>query len=340
MPRDPEAILALRLGGIGEVLAVTPALRALRDRWPRARITLLAERPSFEVALPWVDDVVEANLPYRAQGLRQILNPRLWAQSLRLVERVLSRRWDLFLDFHHRFARRHALKPLLAALLSRAPRRVGFSPGLFLTDAAADPDDRPMPERLPSLLAPLGLTLKHPRPALQTRAEDREWVDALLEAAGLAGRRMIVIAPGSSRPVQRWGALRFREAASRLSVHGPVIAIGTAEERELCAEALPPGGVNLAGRTTVGRLGALLAHAAVVVANDSGPMHLAVAAGAPVVGLFRPGERIRWGGYRERFKALWREGPGAEEGLTLSQIPVDEVVACAEDLLRAHPPRP
>jgi ADP-heptose:LPS heptosyltransferase len=118
------------------------------------------------------------------------------------------------------------------------------------------------------------------------------------------------------------------------------VAIGSGAERDLCASALPPGGVNLAGRTTVGRLGALLARVSLVLANDSGPLHLAVAAGAPVVGLFRPGERVRWGGYRGRFRALWKEGEGAAEGRTLARITVDEVVEAAEDLLRAHPPRP
>lgn len=340
MPRDPEQILALRLGGIGEVLAVTPSLRAVRERFPRARITLLAERPSFEVALPWVDDVVIAQGPFRAGALGSLLKPGLYAESLRLIEQLLRRKYDLFLDFHHLFARRHAIKPLLVALLSRARRRIGFGDGFFLTDPVPDPDDRHMAERNSAFLAPLGIRIEDSRPILRVTEADREWVDALLAALQLSGRRIIAVAPGSSREVQRWGTDRFRDAAARLSRTGSVVVVGSPSERELC-EAVAAGAMNLAGRTTVGRLAALLQRCALLVANDSGPLHMAYAVGTPVVGLFRPGEVRRWGSYAEsrRFRALTKEGPGAQEGKTLPLISVDEVVNAAEELLGENTPR-
>jgi len=341
MPRDPDQILALRLGGIGEVLAVTPSLRAVRDRFPRARITLLAERPSFEVALPFVNDVVVAQGPFRAGGVGSLLKPGIYAESLRLIERLLRRKYDLFLDFHHRFARRHAIKPLLVALLSRARRRVGFGPGFFLTDPVPDPDDRHMAERNRAFLSPLGIRIEDSRPILRISAADQEWVDALLDALRLRGRRIVAVAPGSSRPVQRWGTERFRDAAARLSRTASIVVVGSEGEREL-GEAVAAGALNLAGRTTVGRLAALLQRCALLVANDSGPLHMAYAVGTPVVGLFRPGEVRRWGSYTEarRFRALSKEGPGAQEGRTLSLIPVDDVVNAAEELLGENTPRP
>src|SRR5262245_35514267 len=166
MPRDPENILALRLGGIGEVLAITPSLRAVRERFSRARITLLAERPSCEVALPWVDEVVVAQGPFRAVALKSLFEVEFYSDSLRLVERLLRRKYDLYLDCHHLFAWRHAIKPLLVSLLTRAPRRVGFGSGFFLTDGVPDPDDRHMSERNAALLAPLGIRLEDSRPLL------------------------------------------------------------------------------------------------------------------------------------------------------------------------------
>jgi len=340
MPRDPENILALRLGGIGEVLAVTPALRAVRERFSRAWITLLAERPSCDVALPWVDEVVVAQGPFRAVAPKSLLDPGFYSDSLRLMERLLRRKYDLFLDFHHLFAWRHAIKPLLISLLTRAPRRVGFGSGFFLTDVVPDPDDRHMSERNGAFLAPLGIRLEDSRPILSVAPADQEWVDALLAALRLPHKTLIAVAPGSSRPVQRWGTDRFREAARRLSTHGTIVTVGSESERELCEE-VAAGAVNLAGRTTVGRLAALLRRASLLVANDSGPLHMAYAVGTPVVGLFRPGEVRRWGSYGEtrRFRALTREGAGAERGETLPLIPVDEVVAVAEELLGANPPR-
>ena len=341
MPRDPEQILALRLGGIGEVLAVTPSLRAVRERFPRARITLLAERPSYEVALPWVDEVVVAQGPFRAGALGSLLSPGLYAESLRLIEQILQRKYDLFLDFHHLFARRHAIKPFLVALLSRARRRVGFGPGFFLTDPVPDPDDRHMSERNRAFLSPLGISIEDSKPILRVSPADQEWVDALLAALQLEGRRLIAMAPGSSRPVQRWGADRFRETATRLSRTASIIAVGTPTERGLC-DAITSGALNLAGRTTVGRLAALLRRCSLLVANDSGPLHMAYAVGTPVVGLLRPAEVRRWGSYGEtrRFRALSKEGPGAQEGKTLPLISVDEVVHAAEELLGENTPRP
>lgn len=341
MPRDPEHILVLRLGGIGEVLAITPALRAVRARFARAWITLLAETPASEVAREWVDEVVRADAPYRARRLSSLFSARLYAEGVRLVERLLRRKYDLFLDFHHLFAWRHAVKPFLVSLVARAPRRVGFGAGFFLTDPVPDPDDRPMVDRNRAFLAPLGIGLEDPRPSLGVAEADREWVDSLLAAAGLAGKRLIAFGPGSSRSVTRWGAERFREAAARLVSRGTIVLVGTAEERGLC-ESVAPGAVNLAGHTTVGRLAALLRRCALLVSNDSGPFHMAYALGTPVVGIFRPGEVRRWGSYGEagRFRALFREGPGAEEGRTLPLVTVDEVVSAAEALLDANPARP
>jgi ADP-heptose:LPS heptosyltransferase len=337
MPREPESILALRLGGIGEVLAVRPALLALRRRYAGARLALLAEEPACEVARDAVHEVISANLPFRAQGLRALLDPRLYAQSARLVERLLGRTWDLFLDFHHRFAWRHALKPVLVSMLSRAPRRVGFDKGragFFLTDSVPDPDDRHMARRPRALLAALGIPLPDAEPVLEVAPADRRWVADL----GLQGP-VIAVSPGSSDPVKRWPVGSFAETARRLASRGLVVVTGSADERALCSE-IP--GLNLAGRTTVGQLAALLERSSLLVATDSGPVHIAYAVGTPVVGLFLPRASRQWGSYRDtrRFRALFREGPGAGRGLTLPLITPDEVVASAQELLDAPPARP
>lgn len=330
MARPPDSILVLRLGGIGEVLAITPALRAIRDAWPRARVTLLAERPACEVAGTLVDEVIVANAPYRANGVASLLRPRFYVESMALLEGLLRRRFDLYLDFHHLFGWRHILKPMMIALLSRAPRRVGFTngtAGFFLTDPVPDPDDRHMTERSRALLASLGVTLGDTKPILSVAPGDRAWMDS----SGLTPP-LIAISPGSSRPVTRWGVERFAEVARRLASRGTIVLIGTRDERALC-EAIP--GVNLAGKTTVGRVAALLERCSLLVTNDSGPLHIAYALGTPVVGIFRPVEYRRWGAYSDtrRFRAFYREGPGAQEGATLPLITVDEVVAAGLELL-------
>lgn len=323
MAREPESVLVLRLGGIGEVLAITPALQAVRRRFPRARITLLAERPAADVAVGLVDEILTANAPYRANGIRSLLRPDFYLESFRLAEDLLRRKFDLFLDFHHLFGWRQILKPLVVGLLSRAPRRVGFTnggAGFFLTDPVPDPDDRPMAERSRALLCELGVELGDARPVLEAAPADREW------AAPYEGA--IAISPGSSRPVTRWGADRFAEVARRLSARAKIVVIGTKDERELCAR-IP--GENLAGRTTLGQVIGLLERCSLLISNDSGPLHIACALGTPVIGIFRPLEYRRWGAYSDR--AFYREGPGAQNGETLNQITVDEVASAAEKML-------
>jgi heptosyltransferase-2 len=76
--------------------------------------------------------------------------------------------------------------------------------------------------------------------------------------------------------------------------------IGSDRERGLCAEVakLAPGAINFAGETSLSELAALIARAAICVTNDSGPMHLAVALGRPVVGVFGPTDPVWAGPYR------------------------------------------
>jgi ADP-heptose:LPS heptosyltransferase len=337
MSREPERILALRLGGIGEVLAVTPALRRVRERFPRARMTLLAEEPAGEVAGGIVDEVISVNAVYRAQRLGDLFGGRFLEQSCRLVRGLLRRSFDLFLDFHHRVAWRHAVKPAVVAALSRAPRRVGFDKGragFFLTDPVPDPDEGHMTLRSQRLLPALGITPSWEEPRLEVAEADRRWAAQLN-----LGSPLVAFSPGASASLKRWPVEGFAEVARRLARRATVVVTGSEAERELCAR-VP--GLNLAGMTRVGQLAALLERCSLLVSTDSGPVHVAYAVGTPVVGIFLPRAFREWGSYRDarRIRALWREGPGAERGATLPLITPDEVVRAAEDLLDAPPARP
>ncbi|MBI2899405.1 MAG: glycosyltransferase family 9 protein [Planctomycetes bacterium] len=339
MEKPLESVLALRLGGIGEVLSITPALKALRRTFPRVRVTLLAERPACEVAAGLVDEVIAANALYRANGLRSLLRPRFYTESVRLVEGLLRRKFDLFLDFHHLPGWRHVLKPVAIGILSRAPRRIGYDGGpmgFFLTEKAHDPPDRHMMERTRTVMARLGVEVTDSRPIFAVSDADRAWAASL----GLDGP-LVAVSPGASNAVKMWDVERFAEVARRLSAEARIVVTGSADERALCAR-VP--GVNLAGAMNLGRFAALLERCRLLVSNDSGPVHIAYAVGTPVVGIFLPRAYREWGTYADaaKFRALYRDGPGAQRGKTLKEITVEEVVAAAREFLESHEtaPRP
>ena len=109
--------------------------------------------------------------------------------------------------------------------------------------------------------------------------------------AELAGRDFVVLVPGSSphRPAKRWPVSRYGELARRLSDLGYVpVVVGTKEERGLAAEIANgcPEAVDLAGRTDLTELAALVRNARLTIGNDTGVCHLAAVSGSPVVVLF------------------------------------------------------
>jgi ADP-heptose:LPS heptosyltransferase len=126
-------------------------------------------------------------------------------------------------------------------------------------------------------------------------------VAALLDRPGVAGRPLAVLFPGTQWETKHWHAGGFIEVARHLEATGrAVVLAGTPAERDRCrlvAEGCPRVH-DLCGQTMLSELAALLRRAEVCVTNDSGPMHLAVALGRPVVSVFGPTDPVWIGPYR------------------------------------------
>jgi len=126
-------------------------------------------------------------------------------------------------------------------------------------------------------------------------------IDALLDYYDIGKAQLAAIAPGTNWETKQWRAGGFAEVARHFLQKGFAVAlIGSDCERGLCAEVarLAPGAINFAGETSLSELAALTARAAICVTNDSGPMHLAVALGRPVVSVFGPTDPVWAGPYR------------------------------------------
>jgi lipopolysaccharide heptosyltransferase I len=289
-------ILLIKLSSVGDVVHAVPVLAGLRRRFPEARIDWLIRPDCADLVRchPALSGVVP--FPRRAAGPwdhgEQLL------ESVRAVRRA---RYDLVVDLHGQ------LRSGLYALASRAPVRLGYAGWregacFAYTHRVAEPTrERHAIERYLWFGERLGFPPGEPELALRLPPETDAAAEQLLASRGLLGRGLAILAPGTVWQTKRWGAAGFAAVIRHLAAQGLVVLLaGAARDRPQAAAvaALCPEAVDLTGETSVGLLAALIARARLCVTNDSGPMHIAVALGTPVVSVFGPTNPVRTGPYR------------------------------------------
>jgi len=287
-------ILLVKLSSLGDVVQALPTLEALRQRYPKGRITWLVESGQAPLLQghPALDEVLAVPRLRLAEGWR----PRDLSSLLVLVRQLRHRSFDLVIDLQG------LLKSALWVALARSPRKIGFDGTregsyLVLTERLPkyDPDLHAVARYL-QVAAYLGAPVSPPRFRLPSQLHGD--ISPILAAA--QGRPLVVLHPGARWPSKLWPAQAWAALARGVTNQGalPVIT-GSPADRELAQAIMAekPGKVlNLVGRTTLGELSALLRVAALAVMCDTGPMHLAAAVGTKVVALFGP-------------TAPWRTGP-------------------------------
>ncbi|TMA64473.1 MAG: lipopolysaccharide heptosyltransferase II [Deltaproteobacteria bacterium] len=272
------ALLVAQTSFLGDVVLTTPLVSALRARLAPRRLSVLV-RPEAAPLLqghPDVDDVLIDDKRGRDRGLRGLL---------RTARRVGRERFELAVSPHR------SLRTALVLAAARIPRRIGFreSRGAFFYHVRVTRDRRRHDvERNLALLDAFG-----PGPADAPRlhlAVDRE---AAARAATLlpAGPAPLVgLAPGSAWATKRWTPAGFAAVAAALEADGArCVLLGSAADRPLVEAIRAASGgraVGLAGRTDVATLVAVIDRLALLIANDSAPMHVACARGVPVVAVF------------------------------------------------------
>ncbi len=322
-------IALVKLSSLGDVVHALPAAGALRARFPRARLAWIVERHEAAVLRgnPALDEVV----PVDTRGWRRVRTPlgaaRAAGELAELRRHLAAARFDVAVDLQG------LMKSGVLAAATRAPLRIGLAArrcreplaALFTNHRVTPPAAaRHVVEQCLALLEPLGVSgarVEFPLPC-DAAAEAR--ADELLAAAGLKPRdRLVVLNPGAGRADKRWPAERFRDLGGRLAAEAGarVLVVWGPEERAL-AEAVAGGRLALAPPTDLDALIAVLRRASVVVAGDTGPLHVAAALGVPCVGLYGPTSAERNGPWRQR--AL--ESPDGRLP-SLAVAPVFEAVA-------------
>jgi heptosyltransferase-2 len=298
--RRDVKILVRATNWLGDAVLSLPALRSLRDRFPKAQITVLA-RPSVAALYEgerYIDGVIRLE---GAPGARDL------GAKWRLGALLRREKFDLAVLFPNSF------ESAAIVYLSGAKRRVGYARdgrSALLTDAVAVPlaGEIPVHERYYylELLRRAGLIGALPRVdeiRLDALDDVRSRGEGLFAARGVK-LPVIGVSPGAAfGGAKRWLPERFAEAAREIAAHeinsgdGAEIAIfGAASERELCgAVAGACGGHNFAGSTTLREFIDLSAACRLILANDSGAMHIAAAVGVPSVTVFGPTDETATG---------------------------------------------
>jgi ADP-heptose:LPS heptosyltransferase len=290
---DVHRIAVLRANALGDYLFVVPALEALRAAYPDAEIVLLGAPWHAEVLTGRPGPVDRVLVAPAGPGIRGPIpdDPVPAERRPAFLDRARAERLDLALQLHGGGGNSN---PLVAALGARvtAGLRAPGAPALDRTVAYTNFQ----PEVFRYLEA-VGLVGADPvtyRPRFAVTDADRKAAEAAAPTRN--GEPRVVIHPGATDARRRWPAARFATVARALLADGAdVVVTGQPDERglvdEVCAGA-GPRARPLIGALGVGGLAALLEGAALVVANDTGPLHLAAAVGTPVVGVFWVGNLI------------------------------------------------
>ena len=294
---EPETIKRVVVRGanwVGDAVMTVPALRELRRVLPGARITLTtrAWAEGIFAGADFLDELVL--IDGAARGLRSV-----WRQATEWR----ARRFDLAVLLPNAF------ETALVAFAARVPRRVGYATdgrGVLLSNPLPVPEWRAQRHEVfyyLNIIAELERLLRgssdietrEPRTGLHVAEERRRAAREMLRARGVGlNRPLVVLCPGSTNSrAKRWPAERFAALADRLveEAGADAVLIGAPEESEVSesvAALMRHKPIVLTGETTLAQTAALLGVADLLVTNDTGPAHVAVAVGCPVVVIFGP----------------------------------------------------
>jgi lipopolysaccharide heptosyltransferase I len=285
-------ILIVRLSALGDIVHALPVLAAVRHRYPDAQVDWLVEE-AYAPILAFASGlhrriVVRARASSTSERTVTFGGPLGYAGAIGFLRR---QHYDVALDLQG------LIKSALWARLSGAVRVIGFhrdhmreaQAAALYTEEVVPPTNVHVMHKNLALAAVLDAATATPELPLAPAASSPTR-EAIARAGGEG--RYIVLNPGAAWPNKRWPPDRFGELASILSSRHGLESIVTwgPSEHELGEKVVESseGAAHLAPPTTVGDLAVLMRGAALVVSGDTGPLHIAAAMGAPVVGLYGP----------------------------------------------------
>lgn len=307
MPESPHKILVMRLRGIGDVILSLPVLENLRAAFPSARIDYLTEPPSA----PLLQTHPVIHRVHVLEHKRWQKLPRLAALRANwdFIRMLRAEKYDLVIDLFGN------PRTALLTYLTRAPLRVGyrFRVRRFAYNRVVEPRGNELHavEFNLDVLHTLNVPIVTRAPRLMAQASAS--VEKFWQEHGLAGsERVIAFNAFGGWYTKRWPLASFAALGDRLQreLGAKVILLWGPDEKEEVEQmaALMQTPALIAPPTSLNDLTALLARVHLLVANDSGPMHLAAALQTPVVAIFGPTRPHLQGPWGEGHVVVTKEG--------------------------------
>jgi ADP-heptose:LPS heptosyltransferase len=323
-PREIAKILVIKLGALGDFVQALAAMKHIREAHPRAHITLLTT-PPFEAlarASPYFNDV-------ESDG-----RPEGFGDAVSMIRRLRRAHYDRIYDLQTS-SRSNLYFWLLQPF---APQWSGVAFGCSLPQRNPDRGRMHTLERQADQLRAAGIWSSAPIGPGSAAPADLSWIvkkgPAARPVSASAGRPYALLVPGSAahRPEKRWPVERFGELGEALRKRGlEILVLGGMQESALARIIQRKVQArDLTGRTDFAQIAALAARATVAIGNDTGPMHLIAAAGAPTLVLFSAASDPALCGPRGHVAVLQAD--------KLDELAVSQVVQAVEILAPAPPP--
>ncbi|MCL5411141.1 MAG: glycosyltransferase family 9 protein [Patescibacteria group bacterium] len=343
-PKVVRKIAVLRAGVLGDFLICTPALKALRQAFPNAKIILLA-RPNLvsfiQDRYPYIHQVIGIPFYPGILNLMKEYDPRETEKFFKIMEKE---GFDLAIQMHGGGKYSNPFVKKLGAKFTLGAKAVDAKDSLDLNLHYELYQNEVI--RNLEMLSLIGIkTADFQTEAFVLEKDKKELVQALGQAE--FGRYLVIHATATD-PRRYWPVENFAQVADNLNREFGLktVLVGTKEEGKTVKKvekAMETPAINLCGLTTLGVLTALLSRASLVIANDSGPSHLAVALKIPTVTIFWVGNMITWSPFfRQNHRPVisWQvlcptcnQSKCHHKTSFVKNVPLEEVINQARDLL-------
>lgn len=305
-------ILIVKLSAIGDVVHTLPSLAALRKLYPDAHITWVIEEASSDLIQdhPYLDRVIVSR---RKRWIDELQHGRIdtpLREIKSFIHDLKARPYDLVIDFHGLF------KSAMIVSLSSGKRKLGYDSmqelsGLFLNEKIPEDMEKHAVDRYLDFPRYLGAYVNEPEFLIPIGEEHRNRVERLLLINGIGKQdRFVTVSPVALWDTKLWEDKKFALLCNRITEELKVRVVFTGSDRgklEHVQSMMSVSSINLGGETTLRDLAYAYRLASLIVTTDSGPMHIAAAAGTPVVALFGPTDPTRTGPYGKGHTVIRRE---------------------------------
>ena len=337
-------ILIVKLGAVGDVVHTLPALHSLRRSFPNAFIAWAVERKSMDVITgnPDLDEVII----FERKELQRIFKEDGFFSAYRFFKEFASGLkgydFDLAIDFQTLF------KSGIITFSSGAKKRIGFDKwrelNRLFTNFRVKASSRHTVDKYLELVDSAGAKTDASPVKIAYSSEDASYIDRFLSEKALVERSWVAINPGASWTSKLWPVERFALLCDILEDCGiPVVVVWGPGEEPL-VDGIIEAAVSrphLAPPTTIKQLACLLERSSLYIGGDTGPMHMAVTMGTPVVGIFGPSDPERNGPYGEGHIVLqadidcikcWKKSCSSME--CMNKVSAEDVAAAVKKILK------